>query len=135
MNPERKEIVRGWYRKAASDLAYAELGLSSGETYRAGAVYHCQQAAEKAIKALFCLSGITPPRSHDLVHLIELLTPSLDLQNFLKEAEFLTPMATEFRYPGEWEEPSAATAELSLSCARRIFSEAERLIGESIGLS
>jgi len=42
MNPERKEIVRSWYRKAASDLAYAELGLSSGAMFRAGAVYHCQ---------------------------------------------------------------------------------------------
>jgi len=40
-------------------------------------------AAEKAIKALLCLSGVTPPRNHDFVHLIELLLPSLDLQRFL----------------------------------------------------
>jgi HEPN domain-containing protein len=135
MNPERKAIVRSWYRKAASDLAYAELGLSSGETFRAGAVYHCQQAAEKAIKALLCLSGTTPPRNHDLVRLIELLLPSLDLQEFLKEAEFLTPMATEFRYPGECEQPTEADAEMSLKYAGRIFAAAETLIRERIGIS
>ena len=134
MNPEREAIVRSWCRKAASDLAYAELGLSSGETFRAGAVYHCQQAAEKAIKALLCLSGITPPRNHDLVRLIELLLPSIDMQEFLKEAEFLTPMATEFRYPGECEEPTEIDANMSLKYARQIFTAAETLIRDRIGI-
>ncbi|MGC1479658.1 MAG: HEPN domain-containing protein [Chthoniobacterales bacterium] len=135
MSPEREAIVRSWYRKAASDLAYAELGLRSGATFRAGAVYHCQQAAEKAIKALICLSGVTPPRNHDLVRLIELLLPSFDLRAFLEDAEFLTPMATEFRYPGECEQPTDAEAEMCLHSASRIFTEAERVIRENIGIS
>ncbi len=134
MNPEREEIVRSWHRKAASDLAYAELGLSSGETFRAGAVYHCQQAAEKALKALLCLSGVTPPKNHDLVRLIEILRQSLDLQVLLKEAEFLTPMGTEFRYPGECDQPTEAAAEQSLKYAARIFNEAEKVIRDSIGI-
>jgi len=58
----------------------------------------------------------------------------IDLQRFLKEAEFLTPMATEFRYPGECEQPDEAAAEMSLKYARRIFSEAEGLIRERIGI-
>jgi HEPN domain-containing protein len=134
MNPEREEIVRSWYRKAVSDLAYAELGLSSGETFRAGAVYHCQQAAEKALKALLCLSGATPPKNHDLVRLIEILRPSFDMQQFLKEAEFLTPMAAEFRYPGECDQPSEATADLSRKYASRILAEAENHIRQTIGI-
>jgi HEPN domain-containing protein len=103
--------------------------------FRAGAVYHCQQAAEKAIKALRCLSGITPPRNRDLVRLIEILLPALDLQEFLKVAEFLTPMATAFRYPGECEQPTEADAEMSLKYAGRIFARAETLIGEQIGIA
>ena len=133
MNPERKEIVRRWYQKAANDLAYAELGLNSGETFHAGAVYHCQQAAEKSIKALLCLSGITPPKNHDLVRLIELLPPSLDFGQFLQAAEFLTPMATEFRYPGEQEQPAKSDTEKSLKFAGQIVSAAKTLIGEQIG--
>lgn len=134
MNPERKEIVRRWYRKAANDLAYAELGLNSGETFYAGAAYHCQQAAEKSIKALLCLSGVTPPKNHDLVRLIELLLPSQDLSEFMQDAEFLTPMATEFRYPGEQEQPTKSDAEKPLKFARQIFSAAERLIIEKLGI-
>lgn len=134
MNPERKEIVRRWYRKAANDLAYAELGLNSGETFHAGAAYHCQQAAEKSIKALLCLSGVNPPKNHDLVRLIELLLPSLDFSEFMQAAEFLTPMATEFRYPGEQEQPTKSDAEKSLKFAGMIFSAAETLIREQIGL-
>jgi len=134
MIPERKEIVRSWYRKASSDLAYAKLGLTSGEVFRVGAVYHCQQAAEKAIKALHCFYGLTPPKSHDLVRLVELLQPSCDLQECLKGAEFLTPMATEFRYPGESEEPTEADAQRAWEYAEFIFRNAEFLIKDNLSL-
>ena len=135
MTPERRAVIISWCRKAESDLAYAELGLRSGEVYRAGGVYHCQQSAEKAIKALHCLFGIIPPKIHDLVRLIELLQPSCDMQEFLEEAEFLTPLATEFRYPGDTEEPSEEDAQRALIYAKRICGKAQVLIKEKINLS
>ena len=73
MTAERKQIVVGWLEKAESDLAYAKLGLDNGDYYFAGAVYHCQQAAEKALKALCCFHGVKPPKTHDLVTLLEKL--------------------------------------------------------------
>lgn len=71
------------------------------ESYHAQACYHAGQAAEKALKALLVASGATPPYSHSLPKLVEMLEqigldlgPLQDLQ--LKQ---LSRMASESRYP------------------------------------
>jgi HEPN domain-containing protein len=43
------EETRGWLLKAREDLLMAELALRNG--FPETAVYHCQQAAEKSLKA------------------------------------------------------------------------------------
>jgi len=44
------DVAVGWMRKAQSDLTNAELCLSAGKALDT-ACFHCQQAAEKALKA------------------------------------------------------------------------------------
>ena len=44
------DVALGWLRKADSDLKNAELCLAADEALDT-ACFHCQQAAEKAIKA------------------------------------------------------------------------------------
>jgi HEPN domain-containing protein len=44
------ELVRNWLIKAQHDLAAARKLALSPDPYLDVAVYHCQQAAEKAIK-------------------------------------------------------------------------------------
>ena len=128
MNPERREITEGWIHKAESDLAYANLGLSSGDSYRAGAVYHCHQTAEKALKALLCFYGIIPSKTHDLVRLIEILSPHVDLADVAEASVFLTPLATDFRYPGDQEEPTGEDAKLAFDYAQGILVKVRELI-------
>jgi len=128
MNQERREITEGWLHKAESDLAYAKLGLSSGEAYHSGAVYHCHQAAEKSLKALLCLHGIIPPKTHDVFRLIEILTPHVDLSDFKEAAAFLTPMATDFRYPGDQDEPTREDAQLAFEYANQILIKVRSII-------
>jgi HEPN domain-containing protein len=106
MTPECREIADAWLRKAASDLAYAELGMTADHSYASGIAYHCQQTAEKALKALLCHYGIIPPRTHDVLRLLELLSPHVDLSGFTEAALLLTPLAAEFRYPGDQDDPT-----------------------------
>jgi HEPN domain-containing protein len=64
------------------------------------AVYHCQQAAEKAVKAFLVHRRKPYERTHDIEVLTD-LARELDA-NFSKLAEAadaLTPYATRFRYP------------------------------------
>ena len=66
--------------------------------------YHCQQAGEKAIKALYIAKEIPGgiPRKHDLWFLLEQMKNIVDIpESIYDAAEKLDPYAIVFRYPGE----------------------------------
>jgi HEPN domain-containing protein len=59
-----------WLARAKSCLALA--GLSANGDIRAEDLcFQAQQAAEKALKALLIKSGVSIPRTHDLVFLVQ----------------------------------------------------------------
>src|SRR6266487_4389806 len=68
-SPVKLRLVRQWLTKAHRDLGAAEQ-LSRTPEFRETAVYHCQQAAEKALKAFLVWVEIPPPRTHDLADLL-----------------------------------------------------------------
>ena len=51
MNSGKAELARQWLLKAEHDVASAERLIAGDPPYLDTAVYHCQQAAEKALKA------------------------------------------------------------------------------------
>ena len=62
--------------------------------------FHCQQAAEKAIKALFILKEIEVIKIHDLIDLLKKIEPFFSVPLSVKNAsDDLTPFAATFRYP------------------------------------
>ena len=66
--------------------------------------YHCQQAGEKAIKALYIAKEIPGgiPRKHDLWFLLEQMKNVVEIpESIYDAAEKLDPYAIVFRYPGE----------------------------------
>ena len=66
--------------------------------------YHCQQAGEKAIKALYIAKEIPGgiPRKHDLWFLLEQMKNVVEIpESIFDAAEKLDPYAIVFRYPGE----------------------------------
>src|SRR5437016_4501290 len=66
-------IVREWVIKAEHDLANAAHTLTLGKQCPTDTVaFHAQQCAEKYIKAMLVLSGITVPKVHDLEQLVKI---------------------------------------------------------------
>ena len=62
--------------------------------------FHCQQAAEKAIKALFVLKEIEVIKIHDLTILLKKIETFFLIPLSVKNAsDDLTPFAATFRYP------------------------------------
>lgn len=98
--------ARVWLKKAESDLATAILLIEGAERHLDTGSYHCHQCAEKSLKAWLCAKGIPFPKTHELERLLDLCV-SLDpaFETLRPGAEELTPLATEFRYPGDMFEP------------------------------
>jgi len=89
-----------WMVKAWRDLETARRSASGEPPFYDIAVYHCQQAAEKAVKAFLVHHGKLCEKTHDIEVLVDLAC-EVD-PNFAKladAADVLTPYATRFRYP------------------------------------
>lgn len=93
-----------------------------------GVCFHCQQAAEKYLKALLEESGHGVPRTHILRDLAGLLLPQYPgLRPLQRGLKFLTRFAVGIRYPGEDATKRQSTA--ALRWAVRVRTKARSLLG------
>jgi HEPN domain-containing protein len=90
---------REWLNRARSSLAKARKIIPG--VYLEDLCFDAQQAAEKAIKALFVHQGAAFPYTHDLSRLLVLLERGgLKIPKYVRRAAELTRFAVETRYPG-----------------------------------
>ncbi|MCM2357314.1 MAG: HEPN domain-containing protein [Geobacteraceae bacterium] len=86
-------------KKASDDEALLAEILSSSHVSDEIFGFHCQQAAEKLLKALLSQAVIVYPRTHNLRLLMDLLMDAGHaLPADLAELDVLTPYGTLFRY-------------------------------------
>ncbi len=101
-----RDVARGWLLKSDSDLANAELCLAAGKALDT-ACFHCQQAAEKSLKAYLIAMKVEFPFVHDLKRLLgycSRIDPQFDTLG--TAALRLTPFAVATRYDDAfWPEP------------------------------
>lgn len=126
MTPDqlRREESRAWLDRARRDLRAAGL-LIAGDA-NAEALFHCQQAVEKAFKAFLAFHDRPFRKTHDLGELSpECLAIDVSLQPAVSQAEVLTQYAVRFRYPGAPYEPDSAEAQDGLQRAEAALREVE----------
>jgi len=110
-----------WLRLAARDIRLAELALGDTPPLAGEALYHAQQAAEKALKGFLVCSGAAYPLTHDVRKLLEVCEAiDKDLAAHLVPAAGLTRFAIRFRYPGE-DQPTREEALPWLALARLVL--------------
>jgi HEPN domain-containing protein len=124
MGAELHPIVQAWLIRARNDLALAQFTFENRNDLLDTAAYHCQQAAEKAMKAILVSQNIQVPKTHDIRRLIQqAVAANPGLSVFLPDADLLTPLATAFRYPSDDEAPMPTLVQVqdALAAARRIY--------------
>lgn len=96
--PDRAEL---WLRKGEADLRAARVLLEADPPVPDPVCFHSQQAAEKYLKGLLVHLGVQPPRSHDLILLLDLVATQTEigLEPLREIAEPLGPLAVQVRYP------------------------------------
>jgi len=121
-DPIRAADTRAWLAKADMDLKAAAHELTAVPPFTADAVFHAQQAAEKAMKGFLVWHDSPFGKTHDLAEIGRRcagIDPSLE--SLLMRAASLTQYAWRFRYPGEPQEPSVEEAERAIALAREVY--------------
>ena len=116
-----RELVLQWLAKAAADFgAAAELSAQGGR-FREIVAFHCQQAAEKYLKALLVRHQAEFPKTHDIATLLDrVATVDENMAESLRDAEMLTPFGVEVRYPGDAPEIPPGGEIEAIDVARRL---------------
>jgi HEPN domain-containing protein len=118
---------REWIRRAKSNLALSRIILK--EVDFADICFDAQQAAEKAIKAVFIHRGETFPFSHDVERLLRLLEANgLKVPKYVHAAKELTRFAHVTRYPGLADPVTKRTHRRAVRIATAVLRWAERQI-------
>lgn len=100
------ELVQEWIRKAEHDLGMANLAMTYQPEFRDSICFHCQQAAEKYLKAFLIKNHIEFKKTHSLTYLLDLISDEINLPNEVYDyAEILEDYGVAVRYP-ESREPS-----------------------------
>ena len=116
------ELTRTWFVKARADLGAARKLAIGPEAYLDAAIYHCQQAAEKAIKGFLTFHGQRFEKVHNLPLLVtQAMTLEPTFSVWLDAVERLTPYATLFRYPGDVLEPEPGEFVQALTDAEQFY--------------
>ena len=122
MSGTKEELTRSWLIKANRDLLSARELAEATTPLLDTAAYHCQQAAEKAVKGFLLYHDVRFEKSHDIELLVsQAMDVNEQCGDCMEEARLLTPLAVEYRYPGIYVEPEPEEFQDAITAARRIY--------------
>ncbi len=123
------------YEDPAAWLARADGALETARqagipnTFWEDYCFYCQQAAERAIKAVYIFCRLSFRYTHNIEQLITSLEGDVaEISNEVKAAAFLTRYASETRYPGTYEPITEAEYRRALAAAEAVVKWAHRLV-------
>ena len=132
MVPESRRQAGQWLAKARGDLESARILFQAESPQLETGLFHCQQAAEKALKGWLTFREIPFLKTHDLAVLLNLCAEKeKGFEQWQESLPRLTPFATESRYPGDVLEPAAEDIREAEKLAREVVEFVFRKIGSN----
>src|ERR1039457_2583626 len=114
--------TRAWLEQAAKDLRRVEILLAVTPPDVEGALFHSQQAAEKALKGFLTWHDIAFRQVHELGEIgRQCYRRTQHSAIFFSRANSLTKYAVRFRYPGAPYEPALEEAQAAQSLAQEVL--------------
>ena len=116
-----------WLRYARSDLELAGINRPE-EVLFEELCFHAQQAAEKALKAVLITKGISPPKTHNIRMLLDIISQVTIAPREVEDAAGLTDYAVTTRYPGDFEPVGEEEYREALKMAKTVIIWAEEAV-------
>jgi HEPN domain-containing protein len=124
MSEAKQELVRNWLLKASHDLTAARLLAGTDPAILDVAIYHCQQAGEKALKAFLIFRDQRVDKTHDLkIRLKKAMDIEAGLGSCWDAADRLTPYATAYRYPDVVGGPNPEQVQEAMDDAALVYNQ------------
>jgi len=123
----REESLQ-WLNRATRNVRAAKVLIEADAS--AEALFHCQQAVEKALKGFLVYNDKPFRKTHDIGDLRAMcLVIDDSLDSALAGTQELTQYAWRFRYPGAPQDPDPADATDGLAKAELVLGEIRLRIG------
>jgi HEPN domain-containing protein len=118
---EPPESLQEWIARARSDFtAMEQLIVADATDINDAIVFHAHQAGEKMLKAALVARNVPPPRTHELMELLDRLGDELRMSQDLREAcADLDALWASSRYPHN-PFPTDAEVRRAVEAARRL---------------
>jgi|GEM_PF-439659 len=133
MHPAKRKLLQAWITKAKRDLLGAQQLAPNLPDL---AIYHCQQAAEKALKSIFVLHDLEPGKTHNIDTLIrEVSVFHPELRARLDEARYLSEYNQTYRYPNDPSEdlvPTPGELKKAFSVAINIYRDVTGILPQEV---
>ena len=101
---KKKIYIEEWLNFAKEDLDTARVLLNSEYLYNRSICYHCQQSAEKDLKAYIIYLDLPLSKTHNLIKLVDqIFELDKEITQLQKAVEVLTDYVVTARYPDDSE--------------------------------
>jgi len=123
---------QAWLLRAKGNLNLAENGGRLKGVLLEDLCFNAQQAAEKALKAVCLAQGMDIPKTHSLIHLMDILeSRGIEIPKNVRDADILTQYAVQSRYPSLIEEITKSEYKDALKLAANVVFWAETITKEN----
>ena len=107
MDKQKKDFIREWIYEGNNDLGLAKFVIDNDGPYYDLVCFHCQQAAEKYLKAYIIYLRLYYKKIHNISYLLNVIKRRKEVPDILfKKAKFLEEYAIDSRYPDHWNDPT-----------------------------
>ena len=129
MKPKDPTGPPAWLLRAKGNLNLEEKGGSLKGVLFEDLCFNAHQAAEKALKAVCLAQGMDVPKTHSLIHLMDILeSGGIDIPRNVRDADILTQYAVQSRYPSIMEDITRTEYRDALKLAANVVFWAEEVI-------
>ncbi|MBU2500046.1 HEPN domain-containing protein [bacterium] len=125
-----RELTNQWLDKAGDDLNAAQALFDHGGDLWPIVAFHCQQSAEKNLKAMLTSLQVEFSKTHDIAILLDSLEGiDGEIGQTLRPAEALTVYGVQVRYPGDDPEVGREEAAQALNLAKDVANRILAILG------